>query len=290
MGSPRSRAHVRDRLSRVSGSSGSSGSTQPAEQEPSSPTLVTGGDHAIAAPAAERASRDGAEETRATRGVPGAPRTRRFFGAWDGRARRAVLVLIGGLGAVLVWWWVSGQPSSVTTIETDDSSHAVDASVKPGSDAAESAMHESDSDHARANEISPGVATSTVVVHVVGKVASPGVVELPAGSRVLDAVEAVGGVTSSRASSTVNLARLVVDGEQIDVGADPRAMGGTSRISLNSADAQQLQQLPGVGPVIAERIVAWRMANGPFRSVAELGEVSGIGPAMIARIEDQVGM
>lgn len=252
--------------------------------------LVTGGDHAISAPAAERASRDGAEERRATRGVPGAPRTRRFFGAWDGRARRAVLVLIGGLGAVLVWWWVSGQPSSVTTIETDDSSHAVDASVKPGSDAAESAMHESDSDHARANEISPGVATSTVVVHVVGKVASPGVVELPAGSRVLDAVEAVGGVTSSRASSTVNLARLVVDGEQIDVGADPRAMGGTSRISLNSADAQQLQQLPGVGPVIAERIVAWRMANGPFRSVAELGEVSGIGPAMIARIEDQVGM
>ena len=124
MGSPRSHAHVRDRLSRVSGSSGS---TQPAEQEPSSPTLVTGGDHAIAAPAAERASRDGAEETRATRGVLGAPRTRRFFGAWDGRARRAVLVLIGGLGAVLVWWWVSGQPSSVTTIETDDSSHAVDA-------------------------------------------------------------------------------------------------------------------------------------------------------------------
>jgi competence protein ComEA len=134
------------------------------------------------------------------------------------------------------------------------------------------------------------VSTSTVVVHVVGKVASPGVVELPAGSRVLDAVEAAGGVTSSRASSTVNLARLVVDGEQIDVGADPRSSGGTSRISLNSADAQQLQQLPGVGPVIAERIVAWRTANGPFRSVAELGEVSGVGPAMIARIEDQVGM
>lgn len=260
------------------------------EQEPATPTAMTGVDHVIAAPAAERASRDGAEETRATQGVLGASRTRHFFGAWDGRARRAVLVLIGGLGAVLVWWWVSGQPSSVTTIETDDSSNAVDASVTPGSNAGESAMYESDSDHARANEISPVVSTSTVVVHVVGKVASPGVVELPAGSRVLDAVEAAGGVTSSRASSTVNLARLVVDGEQIDVGADPRASGGTSRISLNSADAQQLQQLPGVGPVIAERIVAWRTANGPFRSVAELGEVSGVGPAMIARIEDQVGM
>ena len=239
----------------------------------------------IAAPAAERASRDSAEETRATRGVLGASGRRRFFGAWDGRSRRAVLVLIGGLGAVLVWWWVSGQPSSVTTVETDDSTNAVNVVPTP-----ESAAHDSDGGHARANEISPVVATSTVVVHVVGKVASPGVVELPAGSRVLDAVEAAGGVTSSRASSTVNLARLVVDGEQIDVGADPRSSGGTSRISLNSADAQQLQQLPGVGPVIAERIVAWRTANGPFRSVAELGEVSGIGPAMIARIEDQVGM
>ena len=239
----------------------------------------------IAAPAAERAPRADAEETRATRGVLGASRTRRFFGAWDGRSRRAVLVLIGGLGAVLVWWWVSGQPSSVTTVETDDSTNAVNVVPTP-----ESAAHDSDGGHARANEISPVVATSTVVVHVVGKVASPGVVELPAGSRVLDAVEAAGGVTSSRASSTVNLARLVVDGEQIDVGADPRSSGGTSRISLNSADAEQLQQLPGVGPVIAERIVAWRTANGPFRSVAELGEVSGIGPAMIARIEDQVGM
>ena len=239
----------------------------------------------IAAPAAERAPRADAEETRATRGVLGASRTRRFFGAWDGRSRRAVLVLIGGLGAVLVWWWVSGQPSSVTTVETDDSTNAVNVVPTP-----KSAAHDSDGGHARANEISPVVATSTVVVHVVGKVASPGVVELPAGSRVLDAVEAAGGVTSSRASSTVNLARLVVDGEQIDVGADPRSSGGTSRISLNSADAQQLQQLPGVGPVIAERIVAWRTANGPFRSVAELGEVSGIGPAMIARIEDQVGM
>ena len=247
--------------------------------------MATGVDQVIAAPAAERASRDDAEETGSTRGFRGASRTRHLFGAWDGRARRAVLVLIGGLGAVLVWWWVSGQPSSVTTVETDDPTNAVDVVPTP-----ESVAHDSDRGHARANEISPVVATSTVVVHVVGKVASPGVVELPAGSRVLDAVEAAGGVTSSRASSTVNLARLVVDGEQIDVGAAPPASGGTSRISLNSADAQQLQQLPGVGPVIAERIVAWRTANGPFRSVAELGEVSGIGPAMIARIEDQVGM
>ena len=82
--------------------------------------MATGVDHVIAAPAAERASRDDAEETRATRGVRGALRTRHFFGAWDGRARRAILVLIGGLGAVLVWWWVSGQPSSVTNVETGD--------------------------------------------------------------------------------------------------------------------------------------------------------------------------
>ena len=189
MGSPRSHAHVRDRLSRLgrpSGLSGSSGLTQQAEQEPASPIAATGVDDVIAAPAAERASRDGAGETRATRGVPRAPRTRavpgapwtrRFFGAWDGRARRAVLVLIAGLGTVLVWWWVSGQPSSVTTIETDGSANAVDAllprgSVAPGSAAGESDVHESDSGHARAKEISPVVATSAIVITSLSSITS----------------------------------------------------------------------------------------------------------------------
>ena len=128
-----------------------------------------------------------------------------------------------------------------------------------------------------------------MIVHVVGKVAEPGIVELPAGSRVIDAIEAVGGARNDKALESVNLARIVVDGEQIVVGA-PAAGGGDGKVSINAADATALEQLPGVGPVIAERIVAWRTENGPFRSVAELAEISGIGPAMIERIEDQVRM
>ncbi|HEV8024850.1 MAG TPA: helix-hairpin-helix domain-containing protein, partial [Candidatus Nanopelagicales bacterium] len=73
------------------------------------------------------------------------------------------------------------------------------------------------------------------------------------------------------------------------VGA-PASGGGDGKVSINSADATALEQLPGVGPVIAERIVEWRTKNGPFRSVAELAEISGIGPAMVERIEDQVRM
>ena len=65
---------------------------------------------------------------------------------------------------------------------------------------------------------------------------------------------------------------------------------GADKVSINSADAGALEQLPGVGPVIAERIVQWRTDNGPFRSVEELAEISGIGPSMIERIADQVRM
>lgn len=134
-----------------------------------------------------------------------------------------------------------------------------------------------------------GNAMSVVVVHVVGKVAEPGIVELPAGSRVIDAIDAVGGATKTKALESVNLARVVVDGEQIVVGESPQAPGA-DKVSINSADAGALEQLPGVGPVIAERIVKWRTDNGPFRSVEELAEISGIGPSMIERIADQVRM
>jgi len=128
-----------------------------------------------------------------------------------------------------------------------------------------------------------------VVVHVVGKVAEPGIVELPAGSRVIDAIDAVGGATKTKALESVNLARVVVDGEQIVVGESTQAPGA-DKVSINSADAAALEQLPGVGPVIAERIVQWRTDNGPFRSVEELAEISGIGPSMVERIADQVRM
>jgi competence protein ComEA len=146
-----------------------------------------------------------------------------------------------------------------------------------------------------------------VVVHVTGLVARPGLVRLPLGARVADAIAEAGGVTRRRAADSVNLARVLADGEQVVVTLAAGAAGaqrastsasgvpagtpmapGPGSVDLNMADARALEDLPGVGPVIAARIVAWRVANGAFRSVEELGEVSGIGDAVLAQVRDLV--
>jgi competence protein ComEA len=131
-----------------------------------------------------------------------------------------------------------------------------------------------------------------VVVHVVGAVASPGVVRLPSGSRVGDAITAVGGARTTKALASVNLARVLVDGEQIVVdSAGLAATGGRSGValvSLNTADAVELEALPGVGPVLAQRIVEWRTTHGPFHSIDELSEVTGIGAALMGDLKNRV--
>ena len=154
-------------------------------------------------------------------------------------------------------------------------------------------------------------AVGVVVVHVVGHVRRPGVRSLPQGSRVADAVEAAGGATSKADLSRLNLARVLVDGEQVRVPApgDPVDVGGTAssggaggvgtgggagagssgaKVSLNTADATALDTLPGVGPVLAQRILDWRAAHGRFTSVDELGEVSGIGEKLLAQLSPLV--
>lgn len=136
-------------------------------------------------------------------------------------------------------------------------------------------------------------AAPEVVVHVVGQVTEPGLVRLPEGSRVADAVAAAGGATEGADLATVNLARVLVDGEQVVVsrpGDQPGAgdQGGSTLLDLNAADAAALDGLPGVGPVIAQRIVDWRTSNGPFTVVDELAEVTGIGPAVLAGVRDLV--
>ncbi len=153
-----------------------------------------------------------------------------------------------------------------------------------------------------------------LLVHVVGEVAKPGLVTLPDGARVADAVKAAGGVTRRADLTAVNLARTVVDGEQLYVprpgepvpgapppgapvpgtssaagadgqgvsGGQPGASGGA--VDINTADAVALEALPGVGPSIAQAIVEWRETNGPFASVDELEDVPGIGPATLDEI------
>ena len=135
---------------------------------------------------------------------------------------------------------------------------------------------------------------ATVTVHVVGRVRRPGLIEVPCGARVADAVMAAGGVRGDR-DPGVNLARLLADGERVEVGlgrapAPGPTSGGSAPtpVSLNSADAEVLATLPGIGPVLAERIVAYREAHGGFGSVEELQDVSGIGPARLADLADRL--
>ncbi|WP_285493059.1 ComEA family DNA-binding protein [Actinomadura sp. NBRC 104425] len=142
-----------------------------------------------------------------------------------------------------------------------------------------------------------------VMVHVYGKVRRPGVVTLPGGSRVADAIKAAGGVRPGADTGALNLARKVVDGEQIPVGvrapsatpapdATPAGAVGPStagaQLDLNTASVDQLDQLPGVGPVLAQRIVDYRTRHGGFRSVEQLQEVSGIGERRFADLKNLV--
>lgn len=140
----------------------------------------------------------------------------------------------------------------------------------------------------------PAVPEARLVVHVVGQVLDPGVVTLPEGSRVADAVEAAGGAGPEADLSAVNLARVVVDGEQVVVPRPGEALavadgeGSGGLVGLNSADVATFDTLPGIGPVLAQRIVDWRDAHGAFSSVDELAEVSGIGPALLGDVRDLV--
>lgn len=150
-------------------------------------------------------------------------------------------------------------------------------------------------------------APAELVVSVVGLVARPGLVHLEPGARVADALDAAGGSVDGADLLGLNLARKVADGDQIIVGtAPPQAIPQGSLISdgapgeggpgavgggllnLNVVDEAALDALPGVGPVTAAAIIAWRSAHGPFTAVEQLGEVDGIGPARLARLRDLV--
>lgn len=199
----------------------------------------------------------------------------------------AVLLVVGLLW--LGWQWSRSQASE--TVAT-----AVETSSAPQ----ESAATESTS----APAPSPASEPARVRVHVLGAVAAPGVVTLDDGAIVADALEAAGGLTAEARPGDLNLAMPVADGLQIKVGSDeedsavngssssggaPKAAGaGEGRLDLNTATAGELETLPGIGPVTAAAIVAWRDEHGQFRAVTELQEISGIGPKTFAKLEPHV--
>ena len=138
--------------------------------------------------------------------------------------------------------------------------------------------------------IAEASASSELYVDVQGAVERPGIVMLSPGARVIDAVAAAGGMTDAAAAGSVNLAREVVDGEQLvvpDVTAHEKG-ADDGLVSINSATAEELQSLSGIGPALSGAIVAYREEHGPFTDIAQLEEVPGIGPAMMSRLESAV--
>jgi competence protein ComEA len=136
--------------------------------------------------------------------------------------------------------------------------------------------------------------SAVIYVHILGQVARPGLYQLPDGARAVDAVAAAGGFTKQADAAGLNLARFVSDGEQIvvpaigeTVSAAPE-VAGDGRVNLNTADAAALDTLPGVGPVTAAKILAWRDEHGRFESVEDLLDVGGIGEAKFDSIRDLV--
>ncbi len=155
---------------------------------------------------------------------------------------------------------------------------------------------------------SAGPTAAELLVHVAGAVRTPGIVSLPPGARVLDAVAAAGGLTEGADPAGVNLARPVVDGEQLVVpkvgeapapaaagggggagGASAGSAGGAGAVvDLNTATLADLDGLPRIGPALAQRILDWREAHGRFASVDQLREVTGIGDKIFADLKDRV--
>lgn len=190
------------------------------------------------------------------------------WASWSHASLRGASMLLAAVLAVAVWWWWTGRPHDVIPAPTVLSSGMalVGTSASAG----------------------PAAPQTSVVVHVIGKVVRPGLIRLPPGSRVADAVAAAGGVTDPRANASVNLARLLIDGEQVAVGVAAPGAAGSTMVSLSTATPEQLDSLPGIGPVLAARIVAWRTAHGAFRSVDQLGDVPGIGPSLLGQLTGAV--
>jgi len=187
---------------------------------------------------------------------------------------RVLVTIAVAAGVLLTWWLLSERPRT-------SSPDAVTLAATPGS------ASPSGADPSAAGEL---------VIDVEGKVKNPGIVTLPAGSRVHEAIAEAGGVRGKVDTSRLNMARVLTDGEQILVGVEPapgdpaagEASATGARISLASATLEQLDTLPGIGPVTAQAILDHRSEHGPFTSVDDLLDVKGIGEATLADIRDQV--
>lgn len=205
------------------------------------------------------------------------------------------LPIIAFLGAILILivFVVLG------TIWTSVTTPYKDSSVGNNSDEMVVSQSEN-SDSEGANEAN----TSTLFVHIAGSVKNPGLYELPQGSRVSDAVSAAGGMSEDANTSSVNLARQLTDGEQIIVASNEDILAATEtgtsngspsgqvssqgKVNINTASAEELMTLDGVGEATADKIIAYRQENGSFSRIEEIKEVSGIGEKKFEAMKDAI--
>ncbi|MEV5815656.1 ComEA family DNA-binding protein [Streptomyces mutabilis] len=214
-------------------------------------------------------------------------------------AALTVLLVVAAVFAVQHFWTGRTQPVPAPEVVREAAAY--------GADGGDKAVDDDAAAEGPAESTATATAGAEIVVDVGGKVREPGVHHLPAGSRVADALRAAGGVRPGTRTDGLNRARFLVDGEQVIVGAPAQATGavpgGTAPggpggaaagaapaapVSLNTATADQLDTLPGVGPVLAQHIIDYRARHGGFRSVDELREVNGIGERRFADLRNLV--
>jgi len=155
--------------------------------------------------------------------------------------------------------------------------------------------------------LEPAPTEKPIAVHVVGAVPRPGLYEFADGARVQDAIDAAGGLLAEADPGSINLAALLEDGQQLDIpytaGSEPVPGSGSSGlplpteaptagaedlININTATAEELDSLPGIGPTTAQKILDYRVANGPFNTIEDIMNVSGIGPSTFENIKDLI--
>ena len=197
-----------------------------------------------------------------------------------GAAQLGLVALVVAVGLTVTSWWMVRAGGREETV----------APPRPPAAGATPVVTDATSTAASPSE------DPTVVVDVAGRVRRPGIAVLPAGSRVVDALEAAGGIRRGVDLTTLNLARVLVDGEQVLVGVDPppgaapAAAPTAGPVDLNSATVADLDALPGIGPVLAQRIVDRRTEHGRFASVEQLREVTGIGESKYADLAAEVAV